>query len=110
MCLHPDEIGIREIDDIDLSEYNYGQELSISCLVETCIKDVIIQIFKDDQLLESDTSPEGNKLVSSVQLKVSERLVGRYACQAMSEKESFAFKREYFTITGTDRIIHCLGF
>ena len=96
-------IGIQPISDIDLSGFRYGREMTISCIVETCIRDVTVQIFKDDQLLDSETVLEtvleGSQLVTSAQLKVSEKLAGHYACQAMSEEENMV-QRKYFNATG----------
>ena len=94
-------IGI-EVINISLDRSRIGEELTINCSVETCLDDVVVQFFMDDQLLDSVTVPDRHMLMASAQLKVSTELVGRkYACQAMSEKYN-EVTRAFFTVKGME--------
>lgn len=77
----------------------YGADLSVSCTVETCISDMVVQIFSGDQLVDSTTVQERTRLVAYAYLKATEDVLGTYVCQAMSEYENAVF-RKTFTITG----------
>ena len=102
MIFYTDVTQFSPIENIDLSEYNAGDVLPLCCEVDTCIPDIVVQLFKDDQLLVLSTVLEGSLYLACVNLKVSEDLVGQYACQAMSE-ETNLFDREYFSINGKSK-------
>lgn len=105
--IHTGLAAIAPIENITLSNYDYGEDLAISCVVDTCVSDMHVYLLKEDQLVESVTVPNGNTFVSTAHLKASEGLVGEYVCRAMTEKHNEVFTQSFF-ITGTVHVVTCI--
>lgn len=90
---------ISPVSNLSLSDHVYGEDISISCSVDTCVSDIVLQLFKDDQLLHMSMSSMGNRITGSAQVKVSDELVGEYACQVMSDSRNEVV-RETFSVRG----------
>ena len=93
--------AFKDIRNISLSVYEDGAEFTVQCPIETCIPDMVVQLFKGQQLIDMETVEEGNRFVgrSKVKAKATEEVLGDYFCQGMSEKYNVVF-RESFSITG----------
>lgn len=87
------------VRDISLSEYDYGEDFEVLCRVETCIPDMVVQLFREEQLVDMATVEEGNQFVGSATIKATEETVGEYICQAMSEMYNEVFQQS-FSIAG----------
>ena len=86
--------------NVDLSNHVEGSSFSVNCIVDTCISDMVVQIFKDDQLLESSTvGINGTKSVTTVGLKALQGAIGTYTCRAMTDMKNEVFRKR-FSVTG----------
>ena len=92
-------IEFAEVGNISLANYDHGATVSISCSVESCASDLVLQLFKEDQLVPLKTRRESNTLTGSAQIKATDRVAGVYVYQAMSEKYN-EVARKSFSITG----------
>lgn len=88
-----------DIRNISLSDYEEGAEFVVQCRIETCIPDMVVQLFKGQQLVDMETLEEGKGFVGRSKVKATSALVGDYLCQGMSEKYNEVF-RQSFSITG----------
>ena len=86
--------------NISLSAYERGADIAISCAVETCIPDMVMQVFKEDQLIEMTTVQEGNIFKGTTQIKATEEVVGNYICQGMSEGHNKVFRKSFSISAG----------
>ena len=93
-------IEFLEVGNISLANYDHGATVSISCSVASCASDLVLQLFKEDQLVPLKTRRENSTLITgSAQIKATDRVAGVYVYQAMSEKYN-EFARKSFSITG----------
>ena len=69
--------------------------MQIRCQLESSASKVIIQFYKDDKLLESDTDLKGETWQSRLQLKKSDVKSGHYVCQAMFTAASFILRTSF---------------
>ena len=88
-----------DVSNISLANYNYGASIDVQCVVETCISDLVLQLFRADQLIEMDTFQEGSRMVGLAKVKATEEMAGEYVCQGLSEKQNQVFHKTFF-ITG----------
>lgn len=88
-----------DVHDISLSNYDYEEDLEVLCRVETCIPDMVVQLFREEQLIDMETVEEENQFVGYATIKAKEEMVGEYVCQAMSEMYNEVF-RQRFSIAG----------
>ena len=91
---------IYEIPDIDITDQTVGDSITIACQVETCISQVNISIYKEDQLISSRiiSNNQQESLAIVLALTVEEDLVGQYACRAWTPEGSTPFI--FFNIVG----------
>ena len=86
--------------DINLSCYANGDLFTIQCIVDTCLSDIVIQLFHEDQLLEPTTQDvTRNGFVLTARLRASDLLVGQYLCQAVNHLHN-KFSQQNFSIYG----------
>ena len=86
--------------DINLSCYTNGDLLTIQCIINTCLSDMVIQLFHEDQLLEPTTQDVTmNGFVLTAWLRASDLLVGQYLCQAVNQVHN-KFTQQTFSIYG----------
>ena len=92
-------IEFDAVENISLANYDRGATVSISCSVESCASDLVLQLFKEDQLVHLKTRRESNTLTGSTQIKATEEVAGVYVYQAMSEKFNEVVRKS-FSVTG----------
>ena len=85
--------------DISQSNFTYGEIFPVSISVDTCIPDLVLQLFKEDQLVPVIAVQDGNGYIGSAQLMAMEQSAGQYVWQARSEERNVVFKKE-FSVTG----------
>lgn len=95
--------GIAVLKDVEvnvsLSDFKYGEIFPVSISVDTCISDLILQLFQEDQLVPVTTVQDGDGYTGSAQLVAIEQSAGRYVWQARSEERNVVFKKD-FSVTG----------
>ena len=97
----PDPIEIvTDIPTIDVSNRTVGDLVPIVCQVETCLADVIVSIYKGDQVVFTSQAMEPfvNSVSFLYQHEVTANSAGLYACRGFTTQGSTPF--HYFNITG----------
>ena len=91
---------ISEIPDINITDQTVGDSIIIACQVETCISQVNISIYKEDQVIFSRiiSTNQQESLTIAFALTVEEDLARQYACRAWTPEGSTPFT--FFNIIG----------
>lgn len=91
---------MRTNGNITLNDFTVGELVPIFCEIDTCVSDLDIVLFKDDQLVDFKTTAlTQTGYNATTTLIAAKELAGRYVCQAMSEKRNLVFQ-DGFSITG----------
>lgn len=98
-CAHTGTAQFIDVNDVSLSDFDYGDEVEVLCSVETCISDMVMQLFREDQLIDMVTVEEGNRFVGYAKIKATAEMLGSYVCQGMSEEYNKVFQQS-FSVTG----------
>ena len=89
---------------MDISSRTVGETITIGCQVETCLSDVTVTFYKNENVIQT-TTYTNNMLKSftyAYTLTVGTDSSGEYACRAVTPKG--ATPHEFFNVTGKYRL------
>ena len=91
---------ISEIPDIDITNQTVGDSITIACQVETCVSQVTVSIYRDEEVIFSTiiNNNQQESVTVAFPLTVEEDSAGQYACRAWAPEGSTPFT--FFYITG----------
>ena len=91
---------ISEIRDIDITNETVGDLITIACQVETCVSQVTVSIYRDEEVIFSTiiSNNQQESVTVAFSLTVEEDSAGEYACRAFAPEGSTPLS--FFNIIG----------
>ena len=92
---------ISEIRDIDITNQTVGDPITIACQVETCVSQVTVSIYREEEVIFSTiiSNNQQESVTVAFSLIVEEDSAGQYACRAFAPEGSTPLSS--FNIIGT---------
>ena len=92
-------VVITDIPNVNISSLSVGDNFTFECQVETCLTNVTVYFYKDDQVIETITNINNTmrSMIYNYTLTVRLDSPGEYSCRVVTpEGES----EKFFNITG----------
>ena len=92
---------VSETGNIDLSNHTVNDNITVICQVETCVPEVTMTLYKDNETLQTQFFADNtmDSISAAFTLNVQLDTAGKYACRAVAP-EGFT-PLSFFNITGT---------
>ena len=94
-------VSITDISNVNISSLSVGDNITFECQVETCLTNVTVYFYKDDQVIETITNINNTmrSMIYNYRYTLTVKLdsAGEYSCRVVTpEGES----EKVFNITG----------
>lgn len=96
------ELADVEVSNFDISRSRIGDNLPITCDVDTCASNVMVQLLRGDTVVNMSTISNPAAGTTSFNPLISQGFSGEYSCSVMGSHNEMEFTvTQAFNVTGT---------